>query len=39
VFVGGVADEAQEYGGYVGVSPAPADAVPQPGQPRETELL
>jgi polysaccharide biosynthesis transport protein len=39
VFVGGVPDEAQEYGGYVGVSPAPADAVPQPGQSRETELL
>jgi Mrp family chromosome partitioning ATPase len=39
VFVGGLADEAQEYGGYVGVAPAPADSVPQPGQARETELL
>jgi succinoglycan biosynthesis transport protein ExoP len=39
VFVGGVPDDAQEYGGYVGVSPPPADAVPQPGQARETELL
>jgi polysaccharide biosynthesis transport protein len=39
VFVGGVLDDAQEYGGYVGSSPAPADGVPQPGQARETELL
>jgi capsular exopolysaccharide synthesis family protein len=40
VFVGGAADDAQEYGGYVGTSHAPqADAVPQPGQTRETELL
>ena len=39
VFVGGVPDDAQEYGGYVGSAPAPADAVPQPGQARETELL
>jgi Mrp family chromosome partitioning ATPase len=39
VFVGGVPDDAQEYGGYVGATPAPADAVPQPGQARETELL
>lgn len=40
VFVGGAADEAQEYGGYVGAtSHAPSDAVPQPGQTRETELL
>jgi polysaccharide biosynthesis transport protein len=39
VFVGGAADEAQEYGGYVGTSPAQPDAVPQPGQTRETELL
>jgi capsular exopolysaccharide synthesis family protein len=39
VFVGGVPEDAQEYGGYVGVSPAPADSVPQPGQARETELL
>ncbi|HEY3766653.1 MAG TPA: polysaccharide biosynthesis tyrosine autokinase [Gaiellales bacterium] len=39
VFVGGVPDESQEYGGYMGGPAAPADAVPQPGQPRETELL
>ena len=40
VFVGGAADDAQEYGGYVGTtSHAPPDAVPQPGQTRETELL
>ena len=39
VFVGGVPDDAQEYGGYVGSTPAPADAIPQPGQARETELL
>lgn len=39
VFVGGLTDDAQEYGGYVGVSPSPADSVPQPGQARETELL
>ncbi len=39
IFVGGVPDEAQEYGGYMGTAPAPADAVPQPGQSRETELL
>jgi tyrosine-protein kinase len=39
VFVGGVPDETQEYGGYVGAPAAPADAVPQPGQSRETELL
>jgi capsular exopolysaccharide synthesis family protein len=39
VFVGGVPDESQEYGGYLGTAPAPADAVPQPGQSRETELL
>ena len=39
VFVGGAADDAQEYGGYVGASPAQPDSVPQPGQTRETELL
>jgi capsular exopolysaccharide synthesis family protein len=39
VFVGGVPDEAQEYGGYVGVSQTQPDSVPQPGQVRETELL
>jgi succinoglycan biosynthesis transport protein ExoP len=39
IFVGGVPDETQEYGGYLGAAPAPADAVPQPGQSRETELL
>jgi capsular exopolysaccharide synthesis family protein len=39
IFVGGVPDESQEYGGYLGAAPAPADAVPQPGQSRETELL
>ncbi len=39
VFVGGAADDAQEYGGYVGTSPAQPDSVPQPGQTRETELL
>lgn len=39
VFVGGAVDDAQEYGGYVGTSPAQPDSVPQPGQTRETELL
>jgi succinoglycan biosynthesis transport protein ExoP len=39
IFVGGMPDETQEYGGYLGAAPAPADAVPQPGQSRETELL
>lgn len=39
IFVGGVPDESQEYGGYLGAAPVPADAVPQPGQSRETELL
>ena len=39
VFVGGAADEAQEYGGYVGTSHVQPDSVPQPGQTRETELL
>jgi Mrp family chromosome partitioning ATPase len=39
VFVGGAADDAQEYGGYVGTSHAQPDSVPQPGQTRETELL
>jgi succinoglycan biosynthesis transport protein ExoP len=39
VFVGGAADEVQEYGGYVGTSHVQPDSVPQPGQTRETELL
>ena len=39
VFVGGAADDAQEYGGYVGTVHAQPDSVPQPGQTRETELL
>jgi succinoglycan biosynthesis transport protein ExoP len=39
VFVGGAADEVQEYGGYVGTSHLQPDSVPQPGQTRETELL
>ena len=38
VFVGGAVDESQEYGGYLGGT-APADAMLQPTQPRETELL
>jgi Mrp family chromosome partitioning ATPase len=38
VFVGGAADESQEYGGYLGGT-APADAMLHPSQARETELL
>ncbi len=38
VFVGGAPDESQEYGGYLGGT-APADAMLQPSQARETELL
>jgi tyrosine-protein kinase len=38
VFVGGAPDESQEYGGYLGGT-GPADAMLQPSQTRETELL
>jgi capsular exopolysaccharide synthesis family protein len=38
VFVGGAADESQEYGGYLGGT-APAEAMLHPSQARETELL